>query len=256
MRECHGVRDAPQRRRHGRGRGEPAAFDARRRARSRARRQVRALRLLPAVVSDLRVVGRGDGLAARTHLSDGGRSRRARGRCRDGFVRHFDACLGCMACVTACPSGVQYAPLIEATRGQIERRYPRPLGDRLFRSAIFALFPYPHRLRVALAPLVVVGWVASAARAIRLRRAPADRRDRAGSGRAGGNRAPGVRDPTEKPDVRTEAPREHTETPAAPAGRWDVRAASRDARARAGHDAGGRSSPAFPRGRPPPAPGA
>ena len=42
------------------------------------------------------------------------------------FVSHFDACLGCMACVTACPSGVQYAPLIEATRAQIERRYPRP----------------------------------------------------------------------------------------------------------------------------------
>ena len=81
-----------------------------------------------------------------------------------GFVRHFDACLGCMACVTACPSGVQYAPLIEATRGQIERRYPRPLGDRLFRSAIFALFPFPRRLRVALAPLVVVGWVTSAVR--------------------------------------------------------------------------------------------
>ena len=76
-----------------------------------------------------------------------------------GFVRHFDACLGCMACVTACPSGVQYAPLIEATRGQIERRYPRSLGDRLFRSAIFALFPFPRRLRIALAPLVVVGWV-------------------------------------------------------------------------------------------------
>jgi glycolate oxidase iron-sulfur subunit len=71
------------------------------------------------------------------------------------FVRHFDACLGCMACVTACPSGVQYSPLIEATRGQIERRHPRPLADRLFRSAIFALFPFPARLRVALAPLVV-----------------------------------------------------------------------------------------------------
>ena len=28
------------------------------------------------------------------------------------FVSHFDACLGCMACVTACPSGVQYGPLI------------------------------------------------------------------------------------------------------------------------------------------------
>jgi len=71
------------------------------------------------------------------------------------FVRHFDACLGCMACVTACPSGVQYAPLVEATRGQIERRYPRSLPDRLFRGALFSLFPYPARLRLALAPLAL-----------------------------------------------------------------------------------------------------
>ena len=72
------------------------------------------------------------------------------------FVRHFDACLGCMACVTSCPSGVQYAPLIEATRAQIERRYTRSLMDRLFRGAIFALFPYPDRLRFALMPLAIL----------------------------------------------------------------------------------------------------
>ena len=71
------------------------------------------------------------------------------------FVNHFDACLGCMACVTSCPSGVQYAPLIEATRAQIDRRYPRSFADRLFRSAIFALFPYPGRLRFALMPLAI-----------------------------------------------------------------------------------------------------
>jgi glycolate oxidase iron-sulfur subunit len=71
------------------------------------------------------------------------------------FVGHFDACLGCMACVTACPSGVQYAPLIEATRGQIDRRHDRSLTDRLFRSAIFALFPFPNRLRIALMPLAI-----------------------------------------------------------------------------------------------------
>jgi glycolate oxidase iron-sulfur subunit len=72
------------------------------------------------------------------------------------FVRHFDACLGCMACVTACPSGVQYAPLIEATRAQIERRYSRSLSDRLFRAAIFAILPYPARMRLALAPLALL----------------------------------------------------------------------------------------------------
>jgi glycolate oxidase iron-sulfur subunit len=73
------------------------------------------------------------------------------------FVSHFDACLGCMACVTACPSGVQYGPLIEHTRAQIERHYTRPLGDRLFRSLLFALLPYPGRLRLAMAPLVIAG---------------------------------------------------------------------------------------------------
>ncbi len=77
----------------------------------------------------------------------------------DGFVGHFDACLGCMACVTACPSGVQYAPLIEATRGQIERQHSRSLGDRFFRSAIFAVMPYPARLRCTLAPLAMLGSV-------------------------------------------------------------------------------------------------
>jgi len=72
------------------------------------------------------------------------------------FVGHFDACLGCMACVTACPSGVQYAPLIEATRAQIERRYDRSLADRLFRAAIFAILPYPARMRLALLPLALL----------------------------------------------------------------------------------------------------
>ena len=88
------------------------------------------------------------------------------------FVGHFDACLGCMACVTSCPSGVQYAPLIEATRGQIERRHERPLGDRLFRGAIFALFPFPARLRIALAPLVVLQSVARLFHAAPLKRRP------------------------------------------------------------------------------------
>ena len=69
----------------------------------------------------------------------------------DSFVQHFDRCLGCMACVTACPSGVQYDKLIEATRSQIERRHPRPLAEALLRRLIFAVFPYPWRLRVLFA---------------------------------------------------------------------------------------------------------
>jgi glycolate oxidase iron-sulfur subunit len=67
----------------------------------------------------------------------------------DTYTRHFDACLGCMACVTACPSGVQYDKLIEAVRPQLERNHRRHWLDRLFRGLVFALFPYPGRLRVA-----------------------------------------------------------------------------------------------------------
>jgi glycolate oxidase iron-sulfur subunit len=101
-----------------------------------------------------------DSPRGRIYLMKGGVDGRA--AMTDSFVRHFDACLGCMACVTACPSGVQYSPLIEATRGQIERRYERSLADRLFRRAIFSVFPYPRRLRVALAPLVLFQGVAQA----------------------------------------------------------------------------------------------
>jgi glycolate oxidase iron-sulfur subunit len=71
----------------------------------------------------------------------------------DTMVQHFDACLGCMACVTACPSGVQYDKLIEATRAQVERRHERTRGEKLLRSAIFSLFPYPQRLRLLRGPL-------------------------------------------------------------------------------------------------------
>src|SRR5205814_9292549 len=71
----------------------------------------------------------------------------------DSMVEHFDRCLGCMACVTACPSGVQYNRLIEDTRQQVERRHPRGPRDRALRAAIFALFPYPRRLRLMRGPL-------------------------------------------------------------------------------------------------------
>jgi len=80
-----------------------------------------------------------------------------RAEMQPSYVRHFDACLGCLACVTACPSGVQYGPLIERTRAQIEQHYSRDARDRAFRAALMSLLPYPGRLRVALAPLALVG---------------------------------------------------------------------------------------------------
>ncbi|HEX9201476.1 MAG TPA: heterodisulfide reductase-related iron-sulfur binding cluster [Acidobacteriaceae bacterium] len=69
------------------------------------------------------------------------------------FRRHMDNCLGCMACMTACPSGVQYDKLIEDTRAQVDRNIPRATGDSLFRRMLFATFPHPARLRALAAPL-------------------------------------------------------------------------------------------------------
>jgi glycolate oxidase iron-sulfur subunit len=75
---------------------------------------------------------------------------------------HLDRCLGCMACVPACPSGVRYDRLIEAARSWSEQPAPSPgpapvpprsLRARVARSAIFATFPYPRRLRLLSGPL-------------------------------------------------------------------------------------------------------
>lgn len=68
-------------------------------------------------------------------------------------AQHFDACLGCMGCLTACPSGVRYDLLIESTRAQVEQEVPRPLFERLFREMMFAIFPHPKRLML-LAPFM------------------------------------------------------------------------------------------------------
>ena len=69
----------------------------------------------------------------------------------DIVVEHFDRCLGCMACVPACPSGVQYDRLIETTRAHIEQHHRRTPGERLLRRLIFEVFPHRRRLRAALA---------------------------------------------------------------------------------------------------------
>jgi glycolate oxidase iron-sulfur subunit len=71
------------------------------------------------------------------------------------MTTHFDNCLGCMACVTACPSGVQYDRLIERVRPQIERHGDRTWRERLLRGAIFSLFTHPGRLRVLVPGMVL-----------------------------------------------------------------------------------------------------
>jgi glycolate oxidase iron-sulfur subunit len=62
---------------------------------------------------------------------------------------HFDRCLGCMACLTSCPSGVRFDHVIEEARARVEAEYRRPALDRLHRAFVFSLFPHPARLRVA-----------------------------------------------------------------------------------------------------------
>jgi glycolate oxidase iron-sulfur subunit len=87
------------------------------------------------------------------------------------LVRHWDACLGCMACVTACPSGVRYDRLIEQTRQQVERRHRRAPLDRARRAAVFAVFPHPRRMR-ALAALLVLYRTTGLRRLLRHHRPP------------------------------------------------------------------------------------
>ncbi|MDL2407565.1 glycolate oxidase subunit GlcF [Rhizobium calliandrae] len=65
-------------------------------------------------------------------------------------VTHIDRCLSCLACVTTCPSGVDYMHLVDHARIHIEETYKRPLVDRLTRNLLAAVLPYPSRFRLAL----------------------------------------------------------------------------------------------------------
>jgi glycolate oxidase iron-sulfur subunit len=73
------------------------------------------------------------------------------GRAADArTVRHLDRCLGCLSCTSTCPSGVDYAHLIELARAHVETTYRRPLGERLLRGLLLRILPYPGRFRLAL----------------------------------------------------------------------------------------------------------
>jgi glycolate oxidase iron-sulfur subunit len=66
-------------------------------------------------------------------------------------VKHIDRCLSCLACMTSCPSGVNYMHLVDHARSHIEATYKRPLADRLLRAFLGFVLPYPGRFRLALA---------------------------------------------------------------------------------------------------------
>jgi glycolate oxidase iron-sulfur subunit len=71
------------------------------------------------------------------------------------WVSHIDSCLGCMACMSACPSGVDYGKLIEATRAQIERKTERSPREKRHRRFLFETFTRPERLKRLRLPLLV-----------------------------------------------------------------------------------------------------
>ena len=71
-------------------------------------------------------------------------------------VKHIDRCLSCLACMTTCPSGVNYMHLVDMARARIEAQYQRPLPDRALRAALAWLMPKPHLFRLG---MVIGRWV-------------------------------------------------------------------------------------------------
>ena len=65
-------------------------------------------------------------------------------------VKHVDRCLSCLACMTTCPSGVNYMHLVDHARVHIEKTYTRPPMERLLRWTLAKVLPYPGRFRLAL----------------------------------------------------------------------------------------------------------
>src|SRR6188472_2530105 len=65
-------------------------------------------------------------------------------------VKHIDRCLSCLACMTTCPSGVDYMHLVDHARAYIERTYRRPPMERALRWTLAKILPYPGRFRLAL----------------------------------------------------------------------------------------------------------
>jgi glycolate oxidase iron-sulfur subunit len=65
-------------------------------------------------------------------------------------VKHIDRCLSCLACMTTCPSGVNYMHLVDQARVRIEKEYTRPLSERVLRRALAWLLPRPRLFRAGM----------------------------------------------------------------------------------------------------------
>src|SRR4051794_20343455 len=62
-------------------------------------------------------------------------------------VKHIDRCLSCLACMTTCPSGVNYMHLVDLARVRIERDYARPMVERVLRAVLARVLPRPDLFR-------------------------------------------------------------------------------------------------------------
>ncbi|CAN5342567.1 glycolate oxidase subunit GlcF [soil metagenome] len=65
-------------------------------------------------------------------------------------VKHIDRCLSCLACMTTCPSGVNYMHLVDQARVKIEKDYTRPAGERFLRAVLAWVLPRPKLFRLSM----------------------------------------------------------------------------------------------------------
>jgi glycolate oxidase iron-sulfur subunit len=65
-------------------------------------------------------------------------------------VKHIDRCLSCLACMTTCPSGVNYMHLVDQGRARIERDYTRPWTERALRAVLAWVLPRPRAFRASM----------------------------------------------------------------------------------------------------------
>ncbi|MCD0420112.1 glycolate oxidase subunit GlcF [Rubrivivax sp. JA1024] len=76
-------------------------------------------------------------------------------------VKHIDRCLSCLACMTTCPSGVNYMHLVDQARARIEKQYKRPFWDRIVREALSWMMPHPGMFRLGMWAARIVRPVAA-----------------------------------------------------------------------------------------------